>query len=327
MLPTKKYQVFVSSTFTDLVDERRDAIRNILDLGHIPAGMEGFPAVGVDQLEYIKKVIDQCDYYLLIVGGRYGSMDAEGVSFTEREFDYAVEKGKFVVAFVHGNPSDITFGKSEASPKIRKALKNFIKNKATRGRMVKFWKDRGDLEKLVLTSLANAFRDYPQTGWVRADELGSGSLAKERDKLLEENHQLKARLKERSPTLKSVESIKQALSEVVSVDYYVRGTVQGKLDRVRHRSDFSYLDFYRVLAVLLDKPKPDRVVLDALKMLAEKSNSEHVPLKISDSSKYEIKKKLSELGLIELKVAANPNGAIVEFIELTEFGVEQFSKV
>lgn len=35
----KKYQVFVSSTFRDLVEERQDAIRNILDLKHIPAGM------------------------------------------------------------------------------------------------------------------------------------------------------------------------------------------------------------------------------------------------------------------------------------------------
>jgi hypothetical protein len=107
----KKYQVFVSSTFRDLVEERQDAIRSILDLKHIPAGMELFPAADMDQLTYIKKVIDECDYYLLIVGGRYGSMDADGVSFTEREYDYAVDTGKIVIAFVHSDPAAIPIGK------------------------------------------------------------------------------------------------------------------------------------------------------------------------------------------------------------------------
>ena len=106
-MANKKYQIFVSSTFRDLAEERQDAIRNILDLKHIPAGMELFPASDVDQLEYIKRVIDECDYYLLIIGGRYGSVDEVGISFTEREYDYAVETGKVVIAFVHNDPASI----------------------------------------------------------------------------------------------------------------------------------------------------------------------------------------------------------------------------
>jgi hypothetical protein len=41
---TKKYQVFISSTLKDLVRERQETIRSVLDLGHIPSGMEIFPA-------------------------------------------------------------------------------------------------------------------------------------------------------------------------------------------------------------------------------------------------------------------------------------------
>src|ERR1700704_3456743 len=100
----KRYQIFVSSTYSDLVDERQDAIKAILDLGHIPAGMEGFPAIDIEQLKYIKKVIDQCDYYILIVAGRYGSVDVDGISFTEKEYQYAVETGKVVLAFVFEHP-------------------------------------------------------------------------------------------------------------------------------------------------------------------------------------------------------------------------------
>ena len=39
---TKKLQVFVSSTYTDLIEERQAAVQAILDASHIPAGME-FP--------------------------------------------------------------------------------------------------------------------------------------------------------------------------------------------------------------------------------------------------------------------------------------------
>jgi hypothetical protein len=69
----KKYQVFISSTYTDLVQERQIILRSILDLGHIPSGMELFSAADEEQVAYIKKIIDECDYYVLVIGGRYGS--------------------------------------------------------------------------------------------------------------------------------------------------------------------------------------------------------------------------------------------------------------
>ena len=52
--------------------------------------MELFPATDDEQFEFIKRIIDDCDYYVVIVAGKYGSMTAEGISFTEKEFDYAV---------------------------------------------------------------------------------------------------------------------------------------------------------------------------------------------------------------------------------------------
>ena len=40
----KRYQVFISSTFRDLIDERQAVLRAVLELDHMPAGMELFPA-------------------------------------------------------------------------------------------------------------------------------------------------------------------------------------------------------------------------------------------------------------------------------------------
>lgn len=79
----KRYQVFVSSTYADLQKERDKVFQTLMGMDCIPAGMELFPAMDEEQFEFIKKIIDDCDYYLLIVGGRYGSLTEQGISYTQ----------------------------------------------------------------------------------------------------------------------------------------------------------------------------------------------------------------------------------------------------
>ena len=156
----KRYQVFISSTYADLKEERRRVIETVLDADCIPAGMELFPAADEEQFEYIKRVIDDCDYYLLIIGGRYGSVTAAGVSYTEQEYDYALGRGLKVIALLHENPDDISFGKSEQDPALRKKLQQF-RDKVATGRLVKYWRSaEGELPGLVSTSLMNAIKRF-----------------------------------------------------------------------------------------------------------------------------------------------------------------------
>lgn len=162
----KRYQVFVSSTYADLKEERQRVIQTLMEIDCIPSGMELFPALDEEQWEFIKKVIDDCDYYLLIIGGRYGSTTAEGISYTEKEYDYAVSKGIRVIALLHGHPDSIPFGKSEVLPEVRERLNSF-RNKVARNRLVKFWNTAEELPSLVSISLLNTIRTYPATGWIR----------------------------------------------------------------------------------------------------------------------------------------------------------------
>ena len=81
----KRFQVFVSSTYADLKEARQKVIQTLMEMDCIPAGMELFPAADEEQWKFIKRVIDDCDYYILIIGGRYGSLTAEGISYTEKE--------------------------------------------------------------------------------------------------------------------------------------------------------------------------------------------------------------------------------------------------
>ena len=60
----KRYQVFVSSTYADLKDERQKVIQALMEMDCIPAGMELFPAADDEQWNFIQRVIDDCDYYI-----------------------------------------------------------------------------------------------------------------------------------------------------------------------------------------------------------------------------------------------------------------------
>lgn len=97
----KKLQVFVSSTYEDLKVDRQAAVSAILKAGHIPAGMELFTSGDKSQMDTIRRWIDESDVYMLILGGRYGSVEpTTGVSYTELEYDYALELEKPLFAVV-----------------------------------------------------------------------------------------------------------------------------------------------------------------------------------------------------------------------------------
>ncbi|MCK2021982.1 DUF4062 domain-containing protein [Microbacterium sp. kSW2-24] len=164
----RKYQVFVSSTYVDLVAERQEVMQALLEMDCLPAGMEMFPAADEDQWTLIKEVIDECDYYVVIVGGRYGSVSADGISYTEMEYDYAVSAGLPVLGFVHANPDDIPRGKSELGEEARARLEAF--RTKVMSRMVKKYASPAELGSVVSRGLNRAIRRNPQPGWVRGDQ-------------------------------------------------------------------------------------------------------------------------------------------------------------
>ena len=134
----KKYQVFVSSTFKDLVEERAKVIETLLNKDCIPVGMEYFPAVGEDQMTLIKELIDECDYYILILGGKYGSIEpVSGKSYTQLEYEYAVEKEIPISAFYVENKDILTNDKIELHPEVRDKLSKF--ESLVKSKMCKLW--------------------------------------------------------------------------------------------------------------------------------------------------------------------------------------------
>ena len=185
----KRYQVFASSTYADLREERRRVIQTLMEMDCIPSGMELFPAADEEQWQFIK-VIDDCDYYLLIIGGRYGSTTPEDVSYTEKEYDYAMDRGIKVIAFLHEKPEEIPVGKSDIlDPESRKRLDAF-REKVGKNRLIKFWKSAEELPGLVALSVSKAIKSYPAVGWMRANQIPSAELLREINELRKRNDEL-----------------------------------------------------------------------------------------------------------------------------------------
>lgn len=191
----KRYQVFVSSTYVDLQEERQSVLQTLMEMDCIPAGMELFPAADEEQWEFIKRIIDDCDYYLLIIGGRYGSTADDGLSYTEKEFDYAVSKGIKVIALLHKSPDDLPRSKSEIEEDNYNKLQSF-RSKVSDGRLVRFWDNAAQLPGEVSLSLNKTMRLFPAVGWVRGDSAASPELLIEINNLRKRNDELQLQLQE-----------------------------------------------------------------------------------------------------------------------------------
>lgn len=168
---SKKYQVFVSSTYEDLKEERLAVIQYLLKMGFIPVGMEQFPASNMNQMEYIKMMLDDCDYYLLILAGKYGSVAEDGVGFTEKEYDYAIANGIPVMSILIRDIGDLPNKNCEETDERRTLLNNF-REKVMAGKMVDFYTDIGALTSAVGAALYRCVCDFPAKGWIRGESLG-----------------------------------------------------------------------------------------------------------------------------------------------------------
>ena len=180
-----KHQVFVSSTYRDLIDERKAVIHALLELDCIPAGMELFPAADEDAWTLIREVIDDCDYYILIIAGKYGSMNHEGVSYTEMEFDYAINMNKPIIVFLHEDIENLSVSNTEKTEILQKKLRDF--REKAQVKHCKFWNSPEDLGGKVSRSLIQLKKRHPSSGWVPGRYAAT-------DVMLRELHDLKAKV-------------------------------------------------------------------------------------------------------------------------------------
>jgi hypothetical protein len=313
----KRYQVFISSTYADLKDERRTVMQTVIQMNCLPAGMELFPAVDEEQFAFIKRVIDDSDYYILIIGGRYGSVEENGVSYTEKEYDYAVARGLKVIALLHENPDDISFGKSEQDPALRERL-NIFRERVTKNRLVKFWNEASELPGLVALALSSTMTLFPAVGWMRADKLASEDLLNEINDLRKQNGDLfrKVTALEAIPPIEGLASLDETIKIPATYHHTRHGTVDWGCDPT-WRQIFGFISPY-----LLENPS-DYNVKTKLALALHKANDRaaHATYQSIDDQTFKtIGLQLKALGLVRLQYAATTKGSMAMFWSLTPKG-------
>ncbi|MBO5312373.1 MAG: tyrosine-protein phosphatase [Clostridia bacterium] len=153
----KKNSVFVSSVYSELVEERRAVINAITQEGDWPVCMEMFDSCQGNSLDILKQYINECDYFVLIIGDEYGDIEpTKRLSYTECEYDIAIELGLRPLVFLK---------KSIKRNKLTQKFVNKISN-AQIG-LWREWTSITELVTLVVSSLRNAEKADPRDGWVR----------------------------------------------------------------------------------------------------------------------------------------------------------------
>lgn len=274
----------------------------------MPAGMEYFPATSQQQLEYIKRVIDRCDYYIILVAGRYGSISPSGYSFTEEEYRYAISKGMPVLAFLHENIGDIALSKVENDPCIRKKLEEF-RDELCKDRIVDFWKVGGDLPAKVTVALMNAINLTPAVGWIRGDQAIDPKVYEERDRLRRKIIELEADdrpLEFNFPN--NLESINKTIQFEATVNFLEEkiGNSKSKVLRtLNFEFGITWKEIFQCISEILKAPTSEYVISKALEKYAKKlhkeknkEESEEISIEIKNINVKDIANQLTSYDLI-----------------------------
>lgn len=315
----KRYQVFVSSTYADLQEERRNVIQTLMEMDCIPSGMEIFPAVDEEQWAFIKRVISDCDYYILIIGGRYGSVTSEGISYTEKEYDFAVSIGLKVIAFLHKNPEDIPAKNSELDPLLRGKLESF-RRRVSEGRLVKFWSKADELPGLVALSLSKTITTYPAIGWVRADQIANVDILNEVNDLRKQNQELESLVSQlKAQSAPPPTSDLAGLADKVKVFGNYKWASKG--DWKDWELTLTWGDLFALIAPYLLENPNDTLVKNTLKSsILKQKGIEYFNANLDDQIYQTVKVQLVALGLVNVNYLQTTQGGMALFWSLTSKG-------
>lgn len=272
----KRYQVFVSSTFHDLEHERQEVMHALLELDCMPSGMELFPAANESQWNLIKKVIDDCDYYILILAGRYGSIGPDGISYTEMEYRYALESGKPTIAFLHRDPGKVIADKSESTDEGKTKLKAF--RESVEKKLCKHWDSPQELGSVVSRSLIQLIKSTPAVGWVRANELADREATMELLQLRRKVEELQTEIaRSRTSAPKGTEGLAQG-DEEHSVHYSFNAMPPGAYQSTIWSASFNptWNELFASIAPLMIQEATEPGLKSALDRMAENMNIERL---------------------------------------------------
>jgi len=164
------------------------------------------------------------------------------------EYDYAVEAGLPILAFLHKDPGTIPANKTEPKDEGKAALTAF-RDKIEAARHAKYWNSSPELAGAVGLAMASLMKIRPRVGWVRGDLVPDESAAQEILRLRKKIEELEAAVAEnelRGPA--GTEGLAQG-DERVSVHF--RYEVERRNETFETEETFSWNDLVSTLGPIL----------------------------------------------------------------------------
>lgn len=329
----KKYQVFVSSTYKDLVEERQEVMQALLEQDCIPVGMELFPAADDDQWTLIKRLIDDCDYYIVIIGGRYGSINETGIGYTQQEYEYALTTGIPILGFLPKDPGKIPSEKIDIGEILIKKLNEF--KLLVQKKLCKFYTSPTDLGGLVSRSLIRLIKDKPRPGWVKATLVPNEDLVRELLNSQKQIENLKAEIVKIRTNSPDTENLSQG--EDICIIKYGFSDYEYHVYAKENTSDneikISWNDIFRIISPFMMDDGAEHELARALSKFihkqicevkfSENSNHDAQELRtlISKESFLQILVQFKALGLIQVSLKErDPYNSNLSYWSLTQYG-------
>lgn len=323
----KKYQVFISSTYEDLKEERKAVEQTIIRAGDFPVGMEAFPAADEEQFEFIKTIISQCDYYVLIIAGRYGSLAPDGKSYTEKEFDFAVEIGVPVLVMLRDERGELAANKTEDDPEKRAKLEEFIAA-VSDGRLRNSWTTTDGLKLAIREALDYAKATKHRPGWIRGDQSSSQDTLEKLVAIQEENEDLKQALAEAKPQVtvpENLAGLDTSITLTGTYRYLRRGATSRTSSSFEIGTDLG--EVFELIAPHLMLSKSDTAVRSLIGECVWKRynprNANGDSFRTTDELFQTIKIQLMALGLVDVRASRTTGGGVNLFWSLTERGKQE----
>lgn len=315
----KVFHVFVSSTYSDLKEERKKVSEAVAKAGFVAEGMEIFPASSQKQMDFIEKVIDRCDYYILIVAGRYGLVSDDGLSFTEKEFRYAKAKGIPVLAFLRSQVEDLPKSKTETDPESQLKLDRLVSDLKSDA-LVDFWSNPDELSTKALAALAQARVSHEGVGWIRADRAAGVDVLNEVNELRKENTVLKKEVAKNSKPAIFDDVPVAGLDENYELKYI------SKWGNDRKSSGVALLTWRDILAAVGSKfrtaSNASGLASGLQRAIIRKCDlGSHVSITVDMEDKERILMQMEALGLMKGQIYSLKGGGSAVFHQLTSEGV------
>ena len=148
------YQFYISSTISDLFEERKEVIQKIISFNHVPATFDLGDIECSSTRSILRTTIENSNYIIVLIGDKYHEHYSGRISKTEFEVDFAIEKGLPLLAYLSYRTDHLVNNERKYSQIELENLNRFIKKVLDNAKCC-FWEDKSDLLNKVTCSLSN----------------------------------------------------------------------------------------------------------------------------------------------------------------------------